>query len=42
VIQQSWQLRAKQIVEAIFEAVDMHRQAHAIFDDETVLAVKVN
>jgi sigma-B regulation protein RsbU (phosphoserine phosphatase) len=40
--QQSSQLRAKQIVEAIFDAVDTHRQAHAIFDDETVLAVKVN
>lgn len=32
---------AKQIVQAIFDAVGAHRQRRASFDDETVLAVKV-
>lgn len=40
-VQKSWQLGAKKIVHTIFEAVNAHRQMQAIFDDETVLAVKV-
>ena len=41
VIQDSCHLRAKDIVHAIFDAVNAHRQMRAIFDDETVLAVRV-
>jgi phosphoserine phosphatase RsbU/P len=40
-VQKSWQSGAKQIVDTIFETVNAHRQMQAIFDDETVLAVKV-
>jgi sigma-B regulation protein RsbU (phosphoserine phosphatase) len=32
---------APEIVQSIFDEVDQHRQTHATFDDETVLAVKV-
>ncbi|PYY01230.1 MAG: serine/threonine protein phosphatase [Acidobacteria bacterium] len=41
VIQQSCRLQAKEIVQAIFDAVDKYRGTRATFDDETVLAVKV-
>lgn len=34
-------LTAPEIVQSIFDEVDQHRQTHATFDDETVLAVKV-
>ena len=40
-VQKSWQYGAKKVVDTIFEAVNAHRQMQAIFDDETVLAVKV-
>jgi sigma-B regulation protein RsbU (phosphoserine phosphatase) len=41
VVQQNWSRNAAEVVQSIFDAVNVHRQAHAIFDDETVLAVKV-
>src|SRR5690348_8180839 len=41
VIQNSCRLRARDIVNAIFEAVQAHREMRASFDDETVLAVRV-
>lgn len=41
VVQRSCALSAAGVVEAIFDAVNTHRQTQAIFDDETVLAVKV-
>jgi len=41
VIQNSCRLRARDIVNAIFEAVTAHREMRASFDDETVLAVRV-
>ena len=41
VVQQNWPRNAAEVVQSIFDAVNIHRQAHAIFDDETVLAVKV-
>lgn len=41
VLQRSCGGGAQEVVQAIFDAVNVHRQAHAIFDDETVLAVKV-
>jgi len=41
VVRKSSQLSAREVVQSIFDAVDAHRQASAIFDDETVLAVKV-
>lgn len=41
VVQGNYQLSAAEIVQAIFEAVDVHRQKQATFDDETILAVKV-
>ena len=40
VIQQSCRLQAKEIVQAIFDAVDKYRGTRATFDDGTVLAVK--
>src|SRR5438067_1807619 len=41
VIQQSCRLQAKEMVQAIFDAVEKYRGTRATFDDETVLAVKV-
>ncbi len=41
VIQKSCHLSAKEIVRAIFDTVTGHRQMRALFDDETVLAVRV-
>ena len=40
-VQQNCGKSAAELVQSIFDAVNMHRQAQAIFDDETVLAVKV-
>ena len=42
VIQSGCRLQAKEMVQSIFDAVDSHRGTRATFDDETVLAVKVN
>src|SRR5437764_1895032 len=42
VIQSGCRLQAKEMVQSIFDAVDTHRGTRATFDDETVLAVKVN
>ena len=41
VIRQSCVMTASEIVQSLFDAVDMHRGTRATFDDETVLAVKV-
>jgi sigma-B regulation protein RsbU (phosphoserine phosphatase) len=41
VVQNNCGMSAPQLVQSIFDAVDLHRQTHATFDDETVLAVKV-
>ena len=41
VIHNSCHLRARDIVNAIFQAVSAHREMRASFDDETVLAVRV-
>ena len=41
VVKQSCTLSAAGVVKAIFDAVNAHRKTHSIFDDETVLAVKV-
>jgi sigma-B regulation protein RsbU (phosphoserine phosphatase) len=41
VVARSCSLNAEGIVQAIFDAVNAHKQSRATFDDETVLAVKV-
>jgi len=41
VLTRNCRLTAPEIVQSIFDEVDQHRQTHATFDDETVLAVKV-
>jgi sigma-B regulation protein RsbU (phosphoserine phosphatase) len=41
IVHQNWSRNAAEVVQGIFDAVNAHRQSHAVFDDETVLAVKV-
>jgi phosphoserine phosphatase RsbU/P len=41
VVKRNCRLSAPEMVQSIFDAVDEHRQSHATFDDETVLAMKV-
>jgi serine phosphatase RsbU (regulator of sigma subunit) len=41
IVQTNCGATAEGIVQAIFEGVNAHRQTRAIFDDETVLTVKV-
>ena len=41
VIKTNCPLSASALVQKIFDEVDLHKQTHATFDDETVLAVKV-
>ena len=41
VVQKNCRLTAPELVQKIFDEVNLHKQTHATFDDETVLAVKV-